>query len=110
MKNLDAILEACKKDIDAVWVGTFDCRVSMGLTGAYGKEPEWLEVLGKCEATLRKWDMPCGGFAFGGKEQREDMARGRCLLGVEVDMYTMVQSGITTLKESKEQFAVVKEW
>jgi 4-hydroxy-2-oxoheptanedioate aldolase len=66
VQNLDAILTACP-DIDIVWLGTLDCRISMGLpsnNGMGGTEPEWMEVLDLYEETMAKHDKPRGGFAF----------------------------------------------
>jgi 2-keto-3-deoxy-L-rhamnonate aldolase RhmA len=68
INNLDAILTECP-NIDIVWLGSLDCRVSMNLAGAMGgigaTEPEWLEAVAKFEATIKKHDKPLGGFAFG---------------------------------------------
>jgi 4-hydroxy-2-oxoheptanedioate aldolase len=55
--NLDAILTEVP-DIDAVWPGTMDCRVSMGLAGFFGDEPEWLDALCTYQKALEKHDMP----------------------------------------------------
>lgn len=66
VQNLDAILTECP-DIDIVWLGTLDCRVSMGLPsnhGLGGTEPEWVEVLDLYESTMTKHNKPRGGFAF----------------------------------------------
>jgi hypothetical protein len=66
VENLDAILTACP-DIDLVWFGSLDCRVSMNLPsnmGLGGTEPEWLETVELFEKTMKKHDKPLGGFAF----------------------------------------------
>lgn len=66
VENLDAILTACP-EIDIVWLGTLDARISMSLPanqGMGGSEPEWLEVVDLYEKTLKKHDKPRGGFAF----------------------------------------------
>ena len=67
MDNLDAILTACP-EIDIVWLGTLDARISMSLaaSGASGgaTEPEWLEAVDLFETTLKKHNKPRGGFAF----------------------------------------------
>lgn len=64
--NLDAILTECP-DIDIVWFGTLDCRVSMNLPGNMGlggTEAEWLEIVKVFDETMKKHDKPYGGFAF----------------------------------------------
>ncbi|KFY35799.1 hypothetical protein V494_05586, partial [Pseudogymnoascus sp. VKM F-4513 (FW-928)] len=52
--NLDDILTECGDQIDAVWLGTLDCRVSMGLPGFWGEEPEFLAVVETMNKALRK--------------------------------------------------------
>lgn len=64
--NLDAILTEVP-DIDIVWLGSLDARVSMNLPGDMGMggaEPEWLEAREKFFKVLDKHDKPYGGFAF----------------------------------------------
>ncbi|CAM1509819.1 Fc.00g001540.m01.CDS01 [Cosmosporella sp. VM-42] len=64
--NLDAILTEVP-DIDIVWLGTLDARVSMNLPGnggMGGDEPEWLEAREKFFEILDKHDKPYGGFAI----------------------------------------------
>ncbi|KAH7312481.1 Pyruvate/Phosphoenolpyruvate kinase-like domain-containing protein [Stachybotrys elegans] len=63
--NLDEILTECP-DIDFVWLGQLDCRVSMGLPGGFGvaSEPEWLAAKEKFMSIMKKHDKPYGGFAF----------------------------------------------
>jgi 4-hydroxy-2-oxoheptanedioate aldolase len=68
VRNLDAILTACP-DVDLVWFGSLDCRVSMNLPGNFGlggDEPEWKEAAELFESTMKKHDKPRGGFAFAG--------------------------------------------
>ncbi|MCJ1387731.1 hypothetical protein MMC18_000574 [Xylographa bjoerkii] len=65
-RNLDAILAAVGDQIDAVWLGSLDMRVSMGLNGFWGLEPEFLSVVKLYEETLRKHDMPNSGMCLGG--------------------------------------------
>ncbi|KFA76030.1 hypothetical protein S40288_00321 [Stachybotrys chartarum IBT 40288] len=66
INNLDAILTEVP-DIDIVWLGGLDCRISMNLPGnfASGDEPEWLSARDKFMATIKKHNKPYGGFAFG---------------------------------------------
>ncbi|MCJ1270582.1 hypothetical protein MMC22_010479 [Lobaria immixta] len=64
--NLDAILTAVGDQVDAVWMGTLDMRVGMGLDGFWGAEPEFLNVVKLYEETLKKHDMPNSGMCLGG--------------------------------------------
>ncbi|GKZ90173.1 hypothetical protein AnigIFM59636_001674 [Aspergillus niger] len=54
-------------EIDAVWLGTIDARVSMGLPGGHGivgTESEWLEAVELFHKTMRKHDKPYSGFCL----------------------------------------------
>lgn len=53
-------------DIDIVWLGSLDCRVSMGFPGNFGvgAEPEWLAAKEKFFEIMKKHDKPYGGFAI----------------------------------------------
>jgi 2-keto-3-deoxy-L-rhamnonate aldolase RhmA len=64
VKNLDAILTSVGDQIDAVWVGTLDLRVSMGLDGMWGEEPEFQNAIRLYEDTLRKHNKPNSGQCF----------------------------------------------
>ncbi|KAF4479810.1 5-keto-4-deoxy-D-glucarate aldolase [Colletotrichum fructicola Nara gc5] len=68
VRNLDAILTECP-DIDIVWFGTLDARVSMNLEAKWGgigaTEPEWLEISQLFFNTIDRHDKPYAGFAFG---------------------------------------------
>ncbi|KAJ0296526.1 hypothetical protein COL516b_011554 [Colletotrichum fioriniae] len=70
VENLDAILTVCGSDIDIVWFGTLDARVSMNLEAKMGgigaSEPEWVKVSKQFFDTIDKHDKPYAGFAFGG--------------------------------------------
>ncbi|KAK1675533.1 HpcH/HpaI aldolase/citrate lyase family protein [Colletotrichum godetiae] len=70
VKNLDEILIACGSDIDIVWFGTLDARVSMNLEAKMGgigaSEPEWVKVSKLFFDTIDEHDKPYAGFAFGG--------------------------------------------
>ncbi|KAF4465008.1 aldolase citrate lyase family [Fusarium albosuccineum] len=67
INNLDAILTEVP-DIDLVWLGSLDCRISMNLPanmGMGGDEKEWLDAREKFMSVLDKHDKPYAGFAFG---------------------------------------------
>ena len=66
VRNLDAILTAVGDQIDAVWIGTLDMRVSMGLDGITGTEPQFVDLQKIYEETLRKHNKANSGFCFGG--------------------------------------------
>ncbi|KAJ4149900.1 hypothetical protein LMH87_010674 [Akanthomyces muscarius] len=66
INNLDDILTQVP-DIDAVWLGSLDARISMNLPGNFGlggDEPEWHAARDKFFEVLDKHDKPYGGFAF----------------------------------------------
>ena len=67
INNLDDILTQVP-DIDIVWLGSLDARVSMNLIsgfGADGDEPEWLAAKQKFLDTLDKHNKPYGGICPG---------------------------------------------
>lgn len=64
VKNLDAILTSVGDQIDAVWIGTLDLRVSKGLDGMWGDEPEFQNAIRLYEETLRKHSKPNSGQSF----------------------------------------------
>ncbi|KAL7954562.1 Phosphoenolpyruvate/pyruvate domain-containing protein [Trichoderma compactum] len=64
INNLDAILTEVA-DIDIVWLGSLDARVSMNLSAdTSGQEKEWLEAKEKFFSVMEKHDKPYGGFGF----------------------------------------------
>ncbi|KAK3944861.1 Pyruvate/Phosphoenolpyruvate kinase-like domain-containing protein [Diplogelasinospora grovesii] len=74
INNLDAILTEVP-DIDMVWLGSLDARISMNLPAGWGiptDEPEWAVAVEKFQTTLQKHDKPYAGFSFGtGEELRK---------------------------------------
>jgi 4-hydroxy-2-oxoheptanedioate aldolase len=87
--NLDDILTAVP-DIDAVWLGSLDCRLSMGLEGLGGGEPEWLEAFEKYKSILRKHDKPSSGLALGTPEQKLKMGEGRAFVVTSADVAALL--------------------
>ncbi|KJZ72730.1 hypothetical protein HIM_07922 [Hirsutella minnesotensis 3608] len=66
INNLDAILTQVP-DIDIVWLGTLDARISMNLPGNFGlggDEQEWNTARDKFFEVMDKHDKPYGGFSF----------------------------------------------
>ena len=92
IKNLDAILTEVK-DIDAVWLGTLDARVSMNLPGNMGmggNETEWLEAAALYDQVMaRHSHIAKGGFALGPASQ--EMAKGKAFLVVAADVMAFGQ-------------------
>lgn len=66
VRNLDAILTAVGDQIDAVWIGTLDIRVSMGFDGFWGSEPKFLDTVRIYEDTLKKHRTPNSGMCLNG--------------------------------------------
>lgn len=75
LENLDAILTEVP-EIDAVWIGSLDMRVSMGLPangGMGGPEPEWAAAVQKYLEITDKHNKPRGGMALGPDEMFNQM-------------------------------------
>lgn len=92
MHNLDAILTECGQDIDSVWLGSLDARISMDLPGGglLGQEPEWLEALAVYEAALAKHNKPASGLAFGPPDMKKTLSRGKSMLVSAADVYGLM--------------------
>jgi 2-keto-3-deoxy-L-rhamnonate aldolase RhmA len=104
INNLDAILSEVGEHIDAVWIGTLDARVSMGLPVSFydqPTEPEWLAAMATYEATLKKHDKPSSGFALGPPEVVAKAAKGKCLLFIAADVFAIL-GGMGDLAEAKK--------
>lgn len=105
--NLDAILTECGEYIDAVWLGSLDCRVSMGLPGFWGEEPEFLAVLETVNRTLRKHDIPYSGAALGTPEQVKAMGEGKAFVAVQGDVFSLLAAAAENLKQGRELLPAV---
>ncbi len=108
--NLDAILTAVP-DIDAVWLGTLDARVSMNLPGnggMGGTEQEWLDAVATYEKAMKKHNKPSAGFALGDKDTMSAMGKGKCFLMVSADALAFGDLG-KGLQAAKEAFAPSKK-
>lgn len=94
MHNLDAILTECGDQIDSVWLGSLDARISMDLPagGILGDEEEWLEAVKVYEAALAKHNKPASGLAFGPPEMKATLSRGRSMIVVAADTYALMAS------------------
>ncbi|KAI9746836.1 MAG: hypothetical protein M1835_002373, partial [Candelina submexicana] len=77
IENLDAILTPVP-DIDAVWLGTLDARVSMNLPGnggMGGTEQEWVDAVAKYQDAMKKHNKPAAGFAIGDPDTMRGMGK-----------------------------------
>ncbi|KAL8823394.1 MAG: hypothetical protein Q9191_005896 [Dirinaria sp. TL-2023a] len=70
VKNLDAILSAVGDQIDCVWIGSLDLRVSMGLDGVWGDEPSFMDVVKLYEDTLKRHKTPNSGMCMFGQWEK----------------------------------------
>ncbi|KAH9907287.1 Pyruvate/Phosphoenolpyruvate kinase-like domain-containing protein [Xylariomycetidae sp. FL2044] len=87
INNLDAILTECP-DVDCVWLGGLDARVSMNLPANFGgvqDEPEWLAAVEKFHATMKKHDKPLAGFALG-PDALKKAAESYCFITYDADI------------------------
>ncbi|KAL9113135.1 MAG: hypothetical protein Q9227_002747 [Pyrenula ochraceoflavens] len=95
IRNLDAILTEVP-DIDAVWLGTLDAKVSMNLPsngGMGGNEPEWVEAVELYEKTMAKHDKPKAGFAMGPPEMMRMMGKGKSFVVTCADVLSFMSLG-----------------
>ena len=92
INNLDAILTEVP-EIDAVWLGTLDARVSMDLDGNYGMggpEQEWQDAVAKYEAICSKHKhVSRGGFALGPPEVVKMMCKNKDFIIVSADVMAL---------------------
>ena len=102
--NLDAILTECGEYIDSVWLGSLDARVSMGLAGMGGAEPEWLEAVALFESTLTKHNQAVSGFSIGTPETKAMLSKGKSFLMVAADFFSIVGQGLQELATSRVEY------
>lgn len=105
MKNLDAILTECGDQIDSVWLGSLDARISMDLPGGglLGQEPEWVEALAEYEAALAKHNKPASGLAFGPPNMKKALSRGKSLIVSAADTFALM-GALGDLAQLREEF------
>jgi 4-hydroxy-2-oxoheptanedioate aldolase len=94
VQNLDAILAAVGDQIDAVWIGALDLRVSMGLGGFWGAEPEFLNLVKLYEETLKKHNMPNSGLCLNGNWA---MGANKAFLVVGGDVFGLLGEAATIM-------------
>ncbi|KUJ06158.1 Phosphoenolpyruvate/pyruvate domain-containing protein [Mollisia scopiformis] len=105
INNLDSILMAIGEHIDFVWLGNLDCRVSMGLLGFWGEEPEWVSALETLRTTLAKHNMLYSGLATRDDEWLISRGDGRSLMFTSSDSFALLRAR-EELRHAKELFAV----
>ncbi|KAK4460657.1 Pyruvate/Phosphoenolpyruvate kinase-like domain-containing protein [Cladorrhinum samala] len=95
INNLDAILTEVP-DIDVVWLGALDARVSMNLKSDWNyilqgpQEPEWLAALAKYDAVLKKHDKPRGGFNLAPPDTWTEVDRGYSFFLHSIDFMKLI--------------------
>ena len=92
ISNLDEILINMGVHIDSVWLGNLDCRVSMGLPGFWGEEPEWVHAMNTLRATLTKHNKPYSGLALGDDEWLKERGEGRSLMFTSSDLAAVLRT------------------
>lgn len=111
--NLDAILTSVP-DIDAVWLGTLDARVSMDLPGnggMGGPEKEWVEAVEIFDRTMEKHKhVAKGGFALG--PTQAEMGKGKSFIIVAADVMALagLMGDLATAKAKLPTLVRGKEW
>ena len=104
--NLDAILTEVDDQIDSVWLGSLDARISMDIVsgGLEGDDARWLKAKALYESTLRKHNKPASGLAFGSYETKIAMARGRSFVVTAGDMFGLMETGLRDLAFARENY------
>jgi 4-hydroxy-2-oxoheptanedioate aldolase len=105
IKNLDAILTECGDQIDSVWLGSLDARISMDLQGGgiLGAEKEWQDAVATFESTLAKHNMPASGLAFGPPEMKAILSKGRSMIFGSADMMALM-SACGELQQIRQEY------
>lgn len=89
INNLDDILTQVP-DIDAVWLGTFDLQLSMGLNATMQRkeqrDPAFIEAVEKYHRVCKKHNIPMGSFGLGTEEQVKAGAGDSAFIAVACDV------------------------
>jgi 4-hydroxy-2-oxoheptanedioate aldolase len=83
--NLDDILTAVP-DIDIVWLGSLDARISMNLAAFGGGEPEWEAAVKLFNDTCKKHNKPRANFSFNKGEALKKDSEGLALMLISADV------------------------
>ena len=92
INNMNEILTVVGEHIDSVWLGNLDCRVSMGLPGFWGEEPEWIQAMDTLRATLSKHNRPYSGLALCDDEWRKERGKGRSIMFTSSDLAAVLRT------------------
>ncbi len=84
--NLDEILTAVGKEIDAVFLGSLDMRINLGLENGWGDEKVFTDIVKQLQETCKKHDVPFAGPVLG---KNWDRAQGRAFGSVGFDLMTL---------------------
>ena len=110
VRNLDAILTECP-EIDMVWLGRLDARVSMGLAAHDApngwNEPEWLEVERIYAETVKKHNKPHSGFCFAEGEELAKQTGNMAMVLTGADV-TALAGLADVARKSKEALRLTK--
>ena len=108
INNLDAILTEVP-DIDVVWLGSLDCRISMNLPGnfGHGAESEWLAAVETFNSVMKKHDKPRAGFCLAPGEELTKMGHDNVLLVHAADVLKLYEMG-PQLLAAREAVALKK--
>jgi 4-hydroxy-2-oxoheptanedioate aldolase len=110
IRNLDDILTQCP-DVDMVFLGALDARVSMNLPANLGMpshEPEWLEARKLFFDTLKKHDKPFATFCVGGAEAIRGLERNYSFLLFDADVVRLIGLG-EEFRQAKDILAEERE-
>lgn len=103
IKNLDAILTECPQ-IDLVWLGTLDARVSMNMPAGFGgPEPEWQEAVKMYDAAIKKHHKPTAGFVYGDPESMKAGGKDKAFMVIAADVIAL-QTTMSQAAAARELF------
>jgi 4-hydroxy-2-oxoheptanedioate aldolase len=111
INNLDVILTECGKDIDAVWFGALDVKVSMSLPDPFsvnpgGNQVERVAAVEQYEAVLKKHGMLSAGMALAvaGSEAMARNGKGKAFLVLVIDAVDLIVNTSKVLGNAREIF------
>lgn len=92
INNLDAILTEVP-EIDVVWLGSLDCRVSMNLPVNFGQgtEPEWQAAVQTFNAAVKKHNKPRASFCIAGGNDLSKAAEDNVILVHAIDFMKLLE-------------------
>ena len=110
--NLDDILTQVP-EIDCVWPGLLDLRVSMGLVAPAPPdqplEPEFIAAMAKFDSVLKKHDKPRAGQAIGSPDVMKQQGKDNSLNFVAVDVLGLAGQA-ELIPVAREMFPAGRKW